>query len=147
MKITTGAQYGDPLARKALHTFKKELTKSLNTSMNDEYFRTISEIGLVIRASGEIWQFELNETCYARHSKQYNSITADIIIPLDRWKEHQSNQIREYIAMATTKCFEKICEKAENSKDLTDKNKFIADYSRAINLFLNPHPTEPTQPK
>lgn len=136
MKITVGVQYGDPASDRIVHPIKKELTTHLERGMSRDYFRTILEIGIVLRVSGAIWKFEPAGASRLRHNKRSNIITADLVIPESEWRERSVAHIKKYLATITLDCFEAIEEKTKKSKELVYSEDFRADSTQVISDFL-----------
>lgn len=104
--------------------------------MRSEYFRTIEEIGLVLRVSGSIWRFEPAGVSRVRYSKKYNAVTADIVVPEVEWKGRTDIEVRRYLARITLECFEQISRKTKKNKELIEEVGFESDFLAAIDEYL-----------
>lgn len=137
MKITISAQYGDSASDKKVHPIKKDLTDCLTNAMQGEYFKNIEEIGLVLRASGSIWQFEPSGVSKVRRNNKQKSMTADIVLIETEWKDQTNDEIRATISKHTYNCFLQILKNIEKNKETINKEQYLNDLLAGLNRFIS----------
>lgn len=132
MKVTIGAQYGDSQSDKVVNPLRGEFRHALGHHLCGSYFRSIMEIGFVLRVSGSIWKFEPRGVSRLRHSKARATLSLDLVLAQQDWKGVSGEVLRRNFRMLIEDSALQIAQKTERSKELIDKAAFLSDFERVI---------------
>ena len=109
------------MARRLIFPLQRELNQALGEISSTDYFRTIERLTVIFRVSGDARDFEGDGPERLRYIKKENELTADLVIPADKWKVVPETALRIYIKdnfeVIWTWMIEKV-ESLEEGKDI-----------------------------
>lgn len=103
----------------------------------------IDQFALVLRISGRLADFGPEAIERIRRRRPGRYITADIVIPVERWKGKRESAIKKYLAEKVRSALEMCVAKLKKDKETVDDEAMFAAVDRAIEEFL----TTPTPRK
>ena len=108
-----------------------------------KYCRAIDHFALVLRISGtDDFGPEAIERIRRRRPARY--ITADIVIPVERWLGKTERQLKKYLAVQVRRALEECARRLKKDKEEVDEAALLADVDAAIAEFLrSPTPHRP----
>lgn len=107
------------MARRLIFPLQRELNQELGEISTTDYFRTIERLTVVFRISGDARDYGGDGPERLRYIKRENELTADLVIPADKWKIVPQVTLRIYIKNNFEVIWTWMMEKA---KDLEEGN-------------------------
>ncbi len=139
--IQISAQYGDQKSTKFVRPFHKRLNELLVKIKAEKFFKTISKLSIVLRVSGEIWQFNGEGPERLKFLKKENEMTIDLLIPKTKWMAECEEEFKPYLEKGIRKCFEYFLKRAVKEKDLISENRIRHRFNNAMDEFNKMHST------
>jgi hypothetical protein len=139
--ITLGVQAGDVASDEATSPAFMSLRRSLAHHCMDTYCHVIDEFAIVLRISGSIWKFEGEGVQKVRINRKGMYITADLVIPENRWQELSIAEFKKYLSKGVEQTIKAMCDRLEQLKISFDAERLNSDVSKAIASFVNASPS------
>lgn len=141
--ITIGAQCGGPRDGN-IADFKVDLFHLFEQQCNKTYCDSIDEFGLVLRINGSLDSFGSESIKRVRRSNKERYITADIVIPMERWQTLKTAKLKRYFVQQVRSAIQICATRLEKDRELVDTKQLLTDVDVAIAKFLKmKHPPNP----
>lgn len=101
------------------------------------YGSQINGFALVVRVSAEIKQYGVETIERIRRNKKDRYITADIVIPENRWKGLSQETFAEYLTSRVKAALLECVSALNKQKIDVDKERLLFDFAEAEAEFLN----------
>lgn len=134
-RVVVSAQMGCSLSDFAIRPFHRQLHTIFGQMVVGDYFRSISYISIVIRASGALANFQGEGPERLKYRKGANHIAIDLVVPEWRWRGVLEEVLREYLADKIDQCFELLLKKASSIGELVDESALRKDFELAMSEF------------
>lgn len=135
-KITLGVQSGNPEASDAMRPVFFPLRGILYNYCSDIYCHEIKEFSILLRVNGSISKFEGEGVQKIRINRKGSYITADFVIPEEKWNGVDISKINSYLSSGILDVINKMCCHLDSLKIEIDKLKIKRDINIAISKFL-----------
>ncbi len=133
-EISIGQQSGgpeDPFMWPTVH-----LCHMLEKHCLANYCPAIDHISLVLRVSGSLDDFGPEGIERLRRRRPARYITADIVVPVNRWKGKKESAIKKYLAEKVRSALEMCVARLKKDKETVEGDALFADVDKAIAEFL-----------
>jgi len=134
--VTIGVQLGDKESDLVVMPHIVLLRRLFNETMKCKYSDEIEEFSLLFRVDGTIWHWEFEGCERMRYRKKEKYITVDIGIPIKRWLNNSSLQLKEYIVHCIKQAFQKFIEKFKKDKINFKEEKLLKDVTLVLTKFM-----------
>ena len=133
--FTIPGQFGGIGASLYHMSFASTLKKVFKEYMQGNYLKTVEEICIILRVSGDVSDFKGDGPEVLRHVKKSRYIKIDFVIPESKWRGKSKESIKQNFCDGITKCFYLIVERAEKNDELVDKQGLIDDFEKSMRIF------------
>lgn len=135
--VTIPAQYGGRHAHKKITNNSRNLRKLFDRYLAGNYFRTIRELCIILRVSGEMQDFKGEGPELFEYIEKDKCLKIDFAIPETRWKKVPVEEIKIYFIRGIIACTRILIEEAGKLNELTNENQFWCDFYQAVCCFLS----------
>lgn len=132
--ISIGLHSGGP--EDGLTWPKVHLYKMLAKHCTRTYSPAIDQFSLVLRVSGKFGDFGPEAIERIRRRRPARYITADIVVPVRRWKGKTEGELKKYLAAKVRSGLELLVARLKKDKEEIDAVAFFADVDAGIAEFL-----------
>ena len=111
--VQISAQHGGSRSSRIIRPLHHQLNRFFKDYPAEQYFNGITELGVVLRVSGEAQDFEYEGPERLKHLRKPKEITIDLSIPESAWKGKTTDEFRPYLMSGMEQCFEQLLQKAD----------------------------------
>jgi Ankyrin repeats (3 copies) len=133
-EISIGQQSGGP--DDGLMWPKVHLYMMLAKHCTRTYCPAIDQFSLVLRVSGKFDDFGPEAIEHIRRRRQERYITADIVVPVRRWKGKTEKELKKYLAAQVRTGLERLVARLKKDREDVDDVALFADVDTGIAEFL-----------
>ncbi len=140
-KVTLGVQSGDPESSDATRPAFLRLRAQLEAHCTGPYSPDVAEFAIVLRISGSLARFDGEGVQKLRVNKRDAYITADYVVPEERWKGVPLAEIKRYFGAAAVETLQAMSQKLATAKIAIDATQLDEDARKAVAAFLAERPS------
>lgn len=132
MKTSVGAQFGDSRSDRAVNPYRAEMRKALDDYLRRSYFKSICEIGFVLRVTGSIWQFHPAGVGRLRHAKLTGLLSIELVLGREDWDGVRPENLRTAFCDLVEGGLLQVVRKTKASGELLDEIGLMNDSGKVI---------------
>ena len=140
-RITLGVQAGGIEADDVTESAYMPLRKQLAAHCTASYSPTIEEFAIILRISGSLDRFEGEGVQRLRINRKSAYVTADYVMPEERWNGVALTDIRKYLAAAAVEATRAMGQHLVKLKIAVDSSRLDEDVNQAVAAFLEGTPS------
>ncbi len=133
-EISIGQQSGGP--EDGFMWPKVHLYKMLAKHCTRTYCPAIDQFSLVFRVSGKFGDFGPETIERIRRRRPARYITADIVVPVRRWKGTSERELKKYLSARVRRALELLVARLKKDKEEVDDAALYTDVDAGIEEFL-----------
>ena len=136
--IQFGSENGSTQAGKAIFPLQKKLNSIFFESDEERsLFNDFDFLSIVFRVSGKNKNFGFEGAERLKKSRGRRTLTIDLSIPENRWKESESMEFGMYIAEGVKVCFEKLKDELTRLQDVENLVEINNRFQNGIEEFCS----------